>query len=161
MASKQGMEVQSADLTSRLKVLFDTSDGRQTIIQNRKYVCVCLLLSPTVCPPAVCPGPVVNGPTRYMRKVPNQEHPRIYLYNHVTACDCQLHQADDAAGGPPPNGEADDAAGDGRPSGSPAAEAAAPPLAQQEHECPTAKRTMRQATAGAAWRPRAGGPAAA
>ena len=152
MASKQGMEVQSADLTSRLKVLFDTSDGRQTIIQNRKYAWVCSLLS-------ICS--FVNGPTRYMRKVPNQGNPRIYLYNHVTACDCQLHQADDAAGGPPPNGEADDAAGDGRPSGSPAAEAAAPPLAQQEHECPTAKRTMRQATAGAAWRPRAGGPAAA
>ena len=94
MASKEGMEKQSADLTSQLKVLFDTSDGRQTKFQNRKYACVCSLLEPVE-----FRGPVVNGPTMYMRKVPNPKKTRIHLYNHVAACNCQLHQADDAAGG--------------------------------------------------------------
>ena len=56
MASKQGMEVQSADLTSRLKVLFDTSDGRQTIIQNRKYVCICSCCHPLYAHPQYAPG---------------------------------------------------------------------------------------------------------
>ena len=50
MASKQGMETQSADLPSQLRVLFDTSDGRQTKTLNRAHACVVLLLQPEECP---------------------------------------------------------------------------------------------------------------
>ena len=37
MVSKEGMEVQFADVTKQLKVLFYTSDGRKTKFPNRKY----------------------------------------------------------------------------------------------------------------------------
>ena len=78
IASKQGMEAQSANLPSQLRGMFDTGDGRQTKNPNQAFACIVSLLPSNA---DVCPD--VNGQTRYVCNVTNQSWPRLTLWNHV------------------------------------------------------------------------------